>query len=147
VLLIDEFGVTERLLNQVFEGSGCLGGLAALAAADFRRPDPRWLADNYFHPAAENTWVALLEALVAQARAGGLPPLAEGLDPNRSGTRRRRDRARLTPAGSALVRARQRLRMRRQQRRIDALPPAVTEPREDVTATLPGVHQPPAGGS
>ena len=29
VLLVDEFGVDEKLLNQVFEGSGCLGGLKA----------------------------------------------------------------------------------------------------------------------
>jgi hypothetical protein len=116
VLLVDEFGVDDKLLNQVFEGSGCLGGLKAVETADFRHPAPRWLLDNYFHSTAENTWVPMLDELVAEARAGGLPPIAAGLDPARSSRRRRRDRWRLTPAGSAFARGRQRLRIRRQQR-------------------------------
>jgi hypothetical protein len=116
VLLIDEFGVDERLLNQVFEGSGCLGGLKALEAADFRHPAPRWLLDNYFHSTAENTWVPMLDELVAAARAGTLAPISAGLDPGRSRRRRRRDRMRLTPFGSAFARARQRLRIARVQR-------------------------------
>ncbi len=116
VLLIDEFGVSARLINQVFEGSGCLAGLAALEAADFRHADKSWLAENYFHPRRENNWVVLLEQLVKLAREGELPPLAAGLDANRTKARRRRDRLRLTPAGSALVRVRQRLRMRRLRR-------------------------------
>jgi hypothetical protein len=116
VLLVDEFGVDDKLLNQVFEGSGCLGGLKALETADFRHPAPRWLLDNYFHSTAENTWVPMLEELVAGARAGALPPIAAGLDPSRGPGRRRRDRWRLTPAGSAFARSRQRLRIRRQQR-------------------------------
>jgi hypothetical protein len=120
VLLVDEFGVDEQLLNQVFEGSGCLGGLKALETADFRHPAPRWLLDNYFHPTGENTWIPMLEELVAAARAGELPPIAAGLDPGRSGRRRRRDRWRLTPAGSAVARARQRVRIRRQQREEEA---------------------------
>ena len=74
VLLVDEFGVDDALLNQVFEGSGCLGGLKALETADFRHPAPRWLLDNYFHSTAENTWIPMLDELVAAARAGELPP-------------------------------------------------------------------------
>ena len=118
VLLIDEFGVDERLLNQVFEGSGCLGGLAALEAADFRHPAPRWLLDNYFHSTAENDWIPMLGELVGLARKGELPPLADGLDPGRTRRRRRRDRWRLTPVGSAFARSRQRIRIRRLQRLV-----------------------------
>jgi hypothetical protein len=110
VLLIDEFGVGDELINPVFVGSGCLGGLDALRTADFRHPQKRWLMENYFHPASDDTWIADLDELVTIARAGGLPPIAAGLDPARSPRRRRRDRLRLTPAGSALVRARHRVK-------------------------------------
>lgn len=110
VLLVDEFGVSEELINEVFAGSGCLGPLSAVEAADFRHPEKQWLADNYFHPAADNTWVPLLEELVAAARKGELAPIAEGLGSDRSTLRRWRDRLRLTPAGGLFVRARQRAR-------------------------------------
>ena len=118
VLLVDEFGVDEQLLNQVFEGSGCLGGLASLEAADFRHPAPRWLLDNYFHPTTDNDWIAQLGELVELAAKGELPPIAAGLDPGRTRRRRRRDRWRLTPMGSAVARSRQRLRIRRLQRLV-----------------------------
>jgi hypothetical protein len=118
VLLVDEFGVDRRLLNEVFEGSGCLGGLAALEAADFRHPAPRWLLDNYFHSTDENDWVPMLEELVALAQKGELPAIAAGLDPGRTRRRRRRDRWRLTPVGSAVARSRQRIRIRRLQRLV-----------------------------
>jgi hypothetical protein len=111
VLLIDEFGISADLINQGFVGSGCLGGLEALEKADFRRPDRWWLADNYFHSATDNTWIDRLAELVAAAAAGRLPPIAEGLDATRT-ARRQLDRLRLTPAGSALVRTRHRLRKR-----------------------------------
>jgi putative glycosyltransferase DUF6716 len=118
VLLIDEFGISEGLINQVFVGSGCLGGLDALQAADFRHPEKWWLADNYFHPVTDNNWIGLLDELVASAEAGRLPSILDGLDVGRTSRRRRRDRLRLTPAGSAFVRARHRLkkRMRRAAR-------------------------------
>jgi hypothetical protein len=112
VLLIDEFGINESLINQVFVGSSCLGGLNALETADFRHPETWWLADNYFHPEQDNTWVEALDELVKMADAGELPPIAEGLDQGRSIRRRRMDRLRLTAAGSALVRARLRVRKR-----------------------------------
>ncbi len=119
VLLIDEFGVSESLINTVFVGSSALAGLNALRAADFRHPEKWWRADNYFHPVTDNTWIGLLDELVLRARAGSLPPLAEGLDRGRSARRRRRDRMRLTPAGSALVRARQRLKKRMRRAAVD----------------------------
>jgi hypothetical protein len=124
VLLIDEFGISERLINQVFVGSGCLGGLKSLQDADFRHPQEWWTADNYFHPATDNTWIGLLDELVVEAAAGRLPSITDGLDAGRTPRRRRRDRLRLTHAGSAFVRARHRLkkRMRRAIRdRSDAV--------------------------
>jgi len=60
----------------------------------------------------DNTWIEMLDELVERANRGDLPPIAHGLDRGRSARRRRRDRMRLTPAGSALVRARQRLKKR-----------------------------------
>ena len=127
VLLIDEFGVSESLINQVFVGSSCLAGLNALRAADFRHPEKWWLADNYFHPVTDNTWIGLLDELVARAAVGDLPSIAEGLDRGRSARRRRRDRLRLTPAGSALVRARQRLKKRMRQAADEAPSPSVAQ--------------------
>lgn len=115
VLLIDEFGISAGQINQVFVGSGCLGGLDALQDADFRHPQKWWRDENYFHPVADNTWIGLLDELVTRARAGELPAIAAGLDPGRTARRRRRDRLRLTPAGSALVRARHRVKKRLQR--------------------------------
>jgi hypothetical protein len=132
VLLLDDFGVNDSIINTVFVGSGCLGGLSDLERADFRQPEDWWLEDNYFHPPSENTWIPMLDELVARARAGQLAPIAAGLDPARSAARRRRDRLRLTPAGSALVRGRHRARLRiREARRrvLSAIPrPGVTPP-------------------
>lgn len=115
VLLIDEFGVSESLINQVFVGSGVMGGLDALEQGDFRHPETWWLADNYFHPRGDNSWIGMLDELVEQAQAGQLPSIASGLNKGRSQKRRRMDRLRLTPAGSALVRARVRMRQRVRQ--------------------------------
>ncbi|GLY13552.1 hypothetical protein Kisp01_05680 [Kineosporia sp. NBRC 101677] len=115
VLLIDEFGVSENLINQVFVGSGVMGGLDQLEQGDFRHPETWWLADNYFHPRSDNDWIGMLDELVAQAREGRLPTIASGLNKGRSAKRRRLDRLRLTPAGSAIVRARVRMRQRVKQ--------------------------------
>jgi len=112
VLLLDEFGISERMINQVFVGSGCHGGLESLQAADFRHPEKWWLAENYFHPVTDNTWIGLLDELVVAAAAGRLPSIEDGLDSGRTSRRRRRDRLRLTPVGSAFVRARHRLKKR-----------------------------------
>jgi putative glycosyltransferase DUF6716 len=122
VLLLDEFGISEGMINQVFVGSGCLGGLDALCAADFRHPEKWWLSQNYFHPAADNTWIGMLDELVVAAAAGQLPAVLDGLDAGRTARRRRMDRLRLTQAGSALARARHRLKkqLRRTSRQRSA---------------------------
>jgi hypothetical protein len=132
VLLIDEFGVGEDLINQVFAGSGCLAGLDALREADFRYPEQRWMVDNYFHPRSENTWIATLDDLVLAAAAGRLPAITEGLDVDRTAVRRRLDRMRLTRAGSAFVRTRHRLMNR--WRRVPS----------SVVLTSPGIHPRPS---
>ncbi len=73
VLAIDEFGVTPELINEVFAGSGLLGSAEQLIAGDFRVAEPEWLADNYFHDDADNTWIGSLGALVLANRVGMLP--------------------------------------------------------------------------
>lgn len=96
-LVLDEFGVSDELINSVFVGSGLLGGLDRLAAGDFGRPRPAWLADNYFHDAADNDWAAALEELVAARRRAGLPACF--------------DRDQLSEQGSRVARARRLLRV------------------------------------
>lgn len=76
-LVLDEFGVSGELINAVFTDSGLLAGLDRLRAGDFVAPRPQWLADNYFHPAAENDWVARVTDLVQRRRAEGLAAYAE----------------------------------------------------------------------
>jgi hypothetical protein len=116
VLLIDEFGVNDELINPVFLGSGCLAGLSALEAADFRHPEPDWLLANYFHPTGDDTWAGLLDELVRQAAAGRLAPIADGLGRDRSPLRRLRDSFRLTPVGGVMVRGGQRFKQWTNQR-------------------------------
>jgi hypothetical protein len=73
VLAVDQFGVSARLINLVFEDSGLLGGSDALIAADFRHPNEHWLDDNYFHGPSDENWVAGIEAAVSRRAAGELP--------------------------------------------------------------------------
>lgn len=70
VLALDDFGVTDQLINVVFEGSGLLGGSRALVEGDFRLPHAEWLDDNYFHDPADEDWIGGIEAAVAR---GSLP--------------------------------------------------------------------------
>lgn len=93
VLVLDEFGVSGELINAVFADSGLLGGLDRLQSGDFARPRPEWLADNYFHPAAENDWVDQIGELVARRRVEPLPAYTG------------------QPLGSRLARARRQLRV------------------------------------
>lgn len=77
VVALDDYGVGAAQINLVLRGSGLLAGSETLVAGHFRRPDPGWLEDNYFHDPAEDTWVARVEELLAQRAAGGLPPYRE----------------------------------------------------------------------
>ena len=73
VIALDVFGVGPELINTVFEGSGMFAGETAVIARAFRRPVDGWLEDNYFHPAAEDTWVGQLAELAGARRSGALP--------------------------------------------------------------------------
>ena len=73
VLALDDFGVTDKLINVVFEGSGMLGGADQLIAGRFRQPAEAWLDDNYFHAPTDDDWVSQIEAAIARREAGDLP--------------------------------------------------------------------------
>jgi len=73
VLALDDFGVTGKLINVVFEGSGMLGGADDLIAGRFRQPAEAWLDDNYFHAPTDDDWVDQIIAAVARREAGELP--------------------------------------------------------------------------
>jgi hypothetical protein len=72
-LALDDFGVTQGLINTVFEGSDLLGSSKELVAARFRTPHPTWLDDNYYHDGADDDWVQKIEALVAARSRAPLP--------------------------------------------------------------------------
>ncbi|WP_345802356.1 DUF6716 putative glycosyltransferase [Microbacterium sp. AZCO] len=79
VIALDVFGVSSRLINEVFDGSGLFGDEDDVVARRFRHPTPSWLRDNYFHPPADDDLGVLLAGLVARRREGRLapkPPLA-----------------------------------------------------------------------
>ncbi|MFH8252389.1 DUF6716 putative glycosyltransferase [Microbacterium sp. B2969] len=79
VVALDVFGVSSKLINEVFDGSGLFGDEDDVVARRFRHPSPSWLRDNYFHAAADDDLGMLLAALVARRREGRLapkPPLA-----------------------------------------------------------------------
>lgn len=93
-LVIDDFGVSSELINEVFTGSGLLGGTADLMARDFHLPDPAWLADNYFHDPSQNNWIASIDSLVAENREGALLPLPRVVRGGGGALRRAWDRKR-----------------------------------------------------
>jgi len=74
VIVIDEFGVSDELINPVFLRSGLFGDGEALASLAFARPNAAWLDDNYFHAAGDADWMRALDDLLEQ-RAHA--PLAE----------------------------------------------------------------------
>jgi glycosyltransferase involved in cell wall biosynthesis len=79
LLVADDFGVSEELINLVFEGSGCLGPMTALAGGGgLRTPDPGWLEDNYFHPEEDADWLVRLTALLRARREHRLPAVPAG---------------------------------------------------------------------
>lgn len=73
-LVLDDFGVNQRLMNSVFADSGLLGSTDDLVAGRFRHLDPHWAEDNYFHHPDADTWVDDVEELLARRSTRGLPP-------------------------------------------------------------------------
>ncbi|KDA05256.1 hypothetical protein DC31_03720 [Microbacterium sp. CH12i] len=84
VIALNTFGVSKPLLNTVFVGSGLIGDADDVVARRFRHPEPDWMHDNYFHPAAESDWWSRTQELVALRRAGVLP--AKRVPVGRGGT-------------------------------------------------------------
>lgn len=76
VIALDAFGVSAELINVVFEGSGLLGSEDDVIARRFRLPDPGWLEDNYFHDPDADTWIRMLEELVARPRPREVPRIS-----------------------------------------------------------------------
>lgn len=72
VIALDSFGISDELLNTVFEGSGLFGDDEAVIRREFRHPEPAWLEDNYFHSADAEDVAVQLQALVAARRQGVL---------------------------------------------------------------------------
>lgn len=76
VIAFDAFGVSGELINLVFEGSGLFGSEDDVIDRRFRHPAPGWLEENYFHDAADDTWVTALEALIADPRPREVPRIS-----------------------------------------------------------------------
>jgi hypothetical protein len=72
-LALDDFGMSQGLINTVFEDSGLFGSSADLVAGRFRTPDPHWLDENYFHQPSDDDWVRKIEALVVARDVAPLP--------------------------------------------------------------------------
>jgi hypothetical protein len=72
VLIIDEFGISPALINEVFIGSGLLGSADDLLEGRFFEARESWKQDNYFHDTAENDWFGQLATLVEQHAADPL---------------------------------------------------------------------------
>ncbi|MGA0567082.1 DUF6716 putative glycosyltransferase [Rathayibacter sp. KR2-224] len=63
-LVLADFGVSGKLINEVFMGSGLLGTSRDLLAARFKHVVDGWREDNYFHPAEDDDWARQLQMLV-----------------------------------------------------------------------------------
>ncbi|MDN5725283.1 MAG: hypothetical protein L0G99_05035 [Propionibacteriales bacterium] len=72
-LVISEFGVNAEMINLVFTGSGLLGSLDRLMAAEFSLADPAWTRENYFQEPFANTWLEQLQQLITLRSESGLP--------------------------------------------------------------------------
>ena len=73
LVVIDEFGISDGLINPVFVGSGLFGDGEAVASLAFGSPDPAWLDDNYFHAEEDVDWMRALDDLLGQRASATLP--------------------------------------------------------------------------
>jgi hypothetical protein len=88
VLVLRDFGISEEMINLVFADSGCLGTLDDVRDGRLGRPEPAWLAANYFHPANDNDWLDRLATLL-RSRDGGTLPAPLRTSSTRTSLRRR----------------------------------------------------------
>lgn len=132
VMIISDFGVSDDMINLVFQDSGCLGTLDDLRRSHFPQANPAWLRDNYFHSTAENTWLAELDHLLRLRSAGSL---------RRQPRLKRTRRARVWQRARLLIPARLRPSLHRLRRKM-----ALWRGSPDRTAHAPRLH-PPAGST
>lgn len=72
-LVLTDFGIERRLINEVFEDSGLYGDHADLVAGRFNDVREQWRDENYFHPAGEDDWIERATRLMELRDAGILP--------------------------------------------------------------------------
>ena len=65
LIMLDEFGISDGLINQAFVGSGLFADGEAVASLAFARPNPQWLDDNYFHASGDDDWMRAVDELLA----------------------------------------------------------------------------------
>jgi hypothetical protein len=87
-LLLHDFGVDRELINEVFIGSGLLGGSEELIDTKFRQVNDRWLDANYFHADEDNSLTRDLVNLFA-TRDRRLLPARAAVRRSRGGALRR----------------------------------------------------------
>lgn len=117
VLIIDDFGVSDELLNAAFTDSGLLGPLDELLTTPIpvRRAQPDWLQANYFHTEPD-ALTAAVDRLALRARARSLPPAGGRLAGARLLLARAELRSRVPEPGVRLVRRARSLRSRLRRR-------------------------------
>jgi hypothetical protein len=71
-IVLSDFGIGAKLINEVFIGSGLLASSDELIAGRFRHVLDSWRDDNYFHPKSDDTWVAELDRLADEREAVAL---------------------------------------------------------------------------
>ena len=73
LIALDEFGISDGLINPVFIGSGLFADGEAVASLAFATPNAEWLDDNYFHQAQDVDWMRALDELLEQRAQTALP--------------------------------------------------------------------------
>ncbi|WP_411720485.1 DUF6716 putative glycosyltransferase [Mycetocola sp.] len=91
-ILLNDFGIDALLINEVFADSGLLAPSADLIGLRFPAVDRAWLAENYAHPASDNTFVRRLVSRMAERDSGPLPARAQARRSSGGALRRAWDR-------------------------------------------------------
>jgi hypothetical protein len=87
-IVLSDFGIGAKLINEVFIGSGLLASSDDLIAGRFRHVLDGWRDDNYFHPRADDSWVDELNSL-ADAREAAVLAARPSFRSSRGGALRK----------------------------------------------------------
>lgn len=80
-MIVDDFGVSDELINTVFQGSGLLGSLSSLPEAGDSAATQRWMESNYFH-GFQSDLVRQIDGLIIRARNHALDvPRSQAINP------------------------------------------------------------------